>query len=310
MKKLFDGFGTFAEFGAGVLVDVLADRVEVEGLLGVLHLLDELMALRVVAVALIEGLKDFLDGFGELNAGSGLREVVLVLDGGVRIAVRLLLLARVKNDVGGEVDDVLEVLRSHVEDKAHPGGDRLQIPDVGARGDELDVPESLSTPVLGDDFDAALFAGDALVADLFVFSAVAFVVFGGAEDLLAEEAAHLRFLRTVVDGFGFGDFAFAPITDHLRASKADRDGGEVIHVEGLDVVFMTGEARFLFRHDSIFNFDFIRHCLFLAFFILRSQGACQKRRILPPRPYRQQLQRSRWDRLPLPSETSRCGWKN
>ena len=58
-----------------------------------------------------------------------------------------------------------------------------------ATGDaELDVAHALAANDGARDFDAALFADDALVADAAVFAAVTFVVLLGTEDLLVEES--------------------------------------------------------------------------------------------------------------------------
>ena len=54
---------------------------------------------------------------------------------------------------------------------------------------------------------------------------MAFVVLLRTKDALAEEAAHLWFLGTVVDSFWLGDFTMAPATDFIRGSKADLDAG-------------------------------------------------------------------------------------
>ena len=57
---------------------------------------------------------------------------------------------------------------------------------MGARRNQIDMAESLSSPFFGDDFDTALFARYALVTDFFVFAAMAFVVLAWTKDLLAE----------------------------------------------------------------------------------------------------------------------------
>ena len=57
------------------------------------------------------------------------------------------------------------------------------------------------------DFDAALFADDAFVADSLVSSAMAFPVTRRPEDLFAEKTVLFGFLRAVVYSFGFRNLA-------------------------------------------------------------------------------------------------------
>jgi hypothetical protein len=86
---------------------------------------------------------------------------------------------------------------------------------MAARTHEFDVAEAFTTPLFRDDLDAALFAGDALVTDLLVFAAMAFVVLGRTEDLFAEETSHFRFLAAVVDGLRLRDFAMRPGSNRI-----------------------------------------------------------------------------------------------
>ena len=48
------------------------------------------------------------------------------------------------DDVGGEVDDPLEVLGRQVEQVAQTGGDALEVPDVRDRGGQLDVAHAVA----------------------------------------------------------------------------------------------------------------------------------------------------------------------
>ena len=120
------------------------------------------------------------------------------------------------DQVGGEVDDLLEVLRRQVEQVAQPRRDALEVPDVGDRRGQLDVAHPLTTHLGAGDLDAAALADDALEADPLVLAAVALPVPGRAEDLLAEEPVLLRLQRPVVDGLGLLDLA----VDHWRMSSA------------------------------------------------------------------------------------------
>ena len=81
---------------------------------------------------------------------------------------------------------------------------------------ELDVAHALAAHFGARDLDAAAIADHALEADALVLAAVAFPVFGRAEDLLAEEPVALGLERAVVDRLGFLDFAEGPSADLLR----------------------------------------------------------------------------------------------
>lgn len=127
----------------------------------------------------------------------------------------------------------------------------------------LDVAHALATPLLRNDFDVAAFAGDALIADLLVFSAVALVVLDRAEDLFTEQTGGFRLLGTVVDGFGFEDLAFRPRTDVFRRSETDLDGGEIVDVErtifAAARLFDGGRREFAFGGDGGGKSEFISH---------------------------------------------------
>ena len=93
---------------------------------------------------------------------------------------------------------------------------------------KFDVAHALAAHLGARDFDAALLADDALIADALIFAAVAFPVLGGAEDLLAEEAVALGLLGAVVDGLGFGHFAVRPFPDLFGRCHADLDGVKIV----------------------------------------------------------------------------------
>ena len=116
----------------------------------------------------------------------------------------------------GEVQDLLELLGSHVDQVADPRGNALEEPDVGDGRGQVDVPHPLATDLGARDLDAAALADDALVADALVLAAVALPVLCGTEDALAEEPVLLGLQRAVVDRLGLGDLAGAPATDLLR----------------------------------------------------------------------------------------------
>ena len=156
----------------------------------------------------------------------------------------------VGDDVRLTVKDLLEVLQGDVEQVADAAGERLEEPDVGHRGGQRDVAETLAPHLALDDLDAALLAHHPAVLHALVLAAVALVVLHGAEDLGAEEAVPLRLEGAVVDGLRLLHLAVRPLPDLVRAGQRDADGGErrrvlglleeiedVLHVSSLDAAF-------------------------------------------------------------------------
>ena len=127
----------------------------------------------------------------------------------------------VGDDVLGEIEDAVEVTARDIEEQAEVGGDAAGIPDVGDGGGELDVAHALAADGGAGDFDAALVADDALVADVLVFTAVALPVLGGAKDGLAEEAVFFGPQAAIVDRLRLGDLAVGPLADVVGRGEAD-----------------------------------------------------------------------------------------
>ncbi len=123
--------------------------------------------------------------------------------------------------VGGEVDDLLEVLRRHVEQVPEARRDALEVPDVRDGRGELDVAHALTAHRGLGDLDAAALADDALEADALVLAARALPVARGSEDLLAEQTVLLGLQGAVVDGLGLLDLAVGPTTDVVSGGQAD-----------------------------------------------------------------------------------------
>src|SRR4029453_3447331 len=135
--------------------------------------------------------------------------------------------------VGGEVDDLLKVLRCQVKEVAQAGGNALEVPDVRYGSSQLDVAHALATDLGAGDLDATALTDDALEAHALVLAAVAFPVTGRTEDLLAEEAVLLGLERAVVDGFRLLNLAVRPATDVFRGGEADlheAEGGFAGHM--------------------------------------------------------------------------------
>src|SRR3954468_3112451 len=157
-------------------------------------------------------------GLTPLERLAELEQALLLLGGvGVEHVVDLALervevaLARLVVDPGHdgrrEVQDLLELLRRHVEQVADARRHALEEPDVAHGGREVDVAHALTAHLGPRHLDAAALADDALVADALVLAAVALPVLGGTEDALAEEAVLLRLQRAVVDRLRLRDLA-------------------------------------------------------------------------------------------------------
>lgn len=159
---------------------------------------------------------------------------VLPLDGDLRLQRGQVTLTHLgvdmRDHVGREVDDLLQVLRGQVEQVAEARRDALEVPDVRDRGGQLDVAHPLTTHLGASDLDAAALTDDALEPDSLVLTAVALPVAGRAEDLLAEEPVLFRLEGSVVDGLGLLDLAVRPLTDVVGGRKTDPELVEEVDV--------------------------------------------------------------------------------
>ncbi len=152
----------------------------------------------------------------------------------LRLGQKLLLGKRritgVSNYIGSEVYYLLERPGGHVQQKAHPRRDALQVPDVRDRRRQLYVAHALAPDLRLGDLDAALVAHDALVANALVLAAVALPVTTGAEDPLAEEPVALGFQATVVDGLRLFHFTTGPRPYLFRGCYSYPDLLEIVDV--------------------------------------------------------------------------------
>src|SRR5699024_5074670 len=129
--------------------------------------------------------------------------------------------ARINDNIAGEVEHLLQDAGADVQQQAHAGGDALEVPDVGDGGGQLDVAHALPADLGAGDLHAAAVADLALVADLLVLAAVTLPVLGGAKDLLAEQAVLLRLQSAVVDGLRALYLAVRPGADLLGGGDPD-----------------------------------------------------------------------------------------
>src|SRR5690606_10325206 len=122
----------------------------------------------------------------------------------------------IENDIVLEVQNTFDVLQGHVEQKRDTAWKRLQEPDVSNWSCEFDVTHALATNAAQGNFNAALFADDALELHTLVLAAQAFVVLYGAKNTRTEQTIAFRLERTIVDGFWLFDFAVRPGQDFFR----------------------------------------------------------------------------------------------
>ena len=134
--------------------------------------------------------------------------------------------AGLDDDVVLEIENALQILQRHVQDQADAAGQRLQEPDMGHRRGQLDMAHAVAAHLLHRDFDAALFADDALVLHALVLAAQALIILHRPEDAGAEQAVPFRLEGAVVDGFGLLDLAMAPAQDLIRAGQRNLDAVE------------------------------------------------------------------------------------
>ena len=131
--------------------------------------------------------------------------------------------AGIDNDVFCEIKHFIKIAGRNIKHKTHSGGDTLEIPDMGYGAGKLDVPHSFTAHLGAGDLNAAAFAGFALITNSLILTAVAFPVFGGSEDHLAEEAVLFGLKSSVIDGFGLFHLAVGPLADLIGRSETDLD---------------------------------------------------------------------------------------
>src|SRR5262249_21308312 len=169
------------ELGVVASPDVL--EVLVARLLGAL----ELVLLRVALLELGELRLVLLVALAQLQLAVALDRRELGADVALELLETRVPAFRVDpgDDVRGEVDHLLQVLRREVEEVPEPARDALEVPDVRDGSGQLDVAHALAPDLGARDLDAAALADDALEAHPLVLPAVALPVLRRTEDLLA-----------------------------------------------------------------------------------------------------------------------------
>ena len=148
---------------------------------------------------------------------------LLVFRLGEHLLFHQICLARIQNNIAGEIQNPLQCSGRQIQDQSHAGRNSLKIPDVRNRSSQFNMSHALAADTGFCDFHAAALADDAFIADFLVFSAMALPVLGRSEDNLAEQSVLLRFQGTVVDGFRFFYLAVGPLADSFRRCQPDPD---------------------------------------------------------------------------------------
>lgn len=95
-------------------------------------------------------------------------------------------------------------------------GKGLEVPDVGYRYAERNMPHTLSPNGLLRHLDAASVTDNAFVANALVFTTMALPILHGPKDLLAKETIFFWLERTVIDGLGLENLPKRTFQDALR----------------------------------------------------------------------------------------------
>ena len=131
------------------------------------------------------------------------------------------LLVNLSDHVRSEVNDLLQVLRSQIQQVTQAGRNTLEVPNVGHGSSQLNVAHALTTYLRAGHLNATALTHNALEAHALVLTAVALPVLGGAEDTLVEEAVLLGLQGTVVDGLGLLNLTKGPTTDVVGGGEAN-----------------------------------------------------------------------------------------
>src|SRR5271169_5441832 len=91
-----------------------------------------------------------------------------------------------------EVENPLEILEGHVDQEADAARQRLQKPDVGDRGSQLDMTHPVAAHLRKSDLHTAFFADYAAIFHTLVLAAQAFVILYRSKNPGAEQPVALR----------------------------------------------------------------------------------------------------------------------
>jgi len=168
----------------------------------------------------LKSLQQFADRLGADHGGEAVLAVFVLRLQVLVFRQQLTVLERgqtgLENNVVFEIQNPLEILQRHVEQKADTGRQRLQEPDVRNRCGQFDMAHALAPDPRQRHFDRALLADDALVLHALVLAAQALVVLDRPENTRAEQAVALGLEGAVVDGLRLLDLAVGPRQNLLR----------------------------------------------------------------------------------------------
>ena len=137
----------------------------------------------------------------------GLQRIQILLVGQQLTTLKLGHHARIKNQIGLEVQNPLDVAQGHVEHQTNARRQRLQEPDVGHGAGQVDVTHTLAAHLGQGDLGAALFALHTAVLHALVLAAQALVVLDRSEDRGTEQTLALWLEGTVIDRLRLLDLA-------------------------------------------------------------------------------------------------------
>jgi hypothetical protein len=133
-------------------------------------------------------------------------------------------IVHINNHVSGEINNLLEVFRCHIQQVAQAARNTLEIPDVGNRCGQLNVTHALTTNGGLGDLHATTLTDDAFEAHPLVLSTRTLPVTTGSKDLLTEKAILFRLERPVVDVLGLLYFTMRPATNVFGCGQANAKG--------------------------------------------------------------------------------------
>ena len=121
----------------------------------------------------------------------------------------------------------LQLLGRNTKNSGNLVRSRLEVPDVGNRNSQGNMSHPLPSYLLLGNFHTAPVADDSTITDSLVLAAIAFVVLGRTENLLAEKAVALRLVGPVVHRLRLQDLSMGSVDNVLRRCKRDADSLEV-----------------------------------------------------------------------------------
>ena len=129
-------------------------------------------------------------------------------------------LTGLNNDIALIVNNHIEFFSRQTKQITYLVWQRLEIPNVCDRHNQLDVAHTLTTYLLFCNFNTATVADNAFIADAFVLAAVALIVLNRTEDALAEQAVTFWLVCTVVDCFRLQHLTARTLENLFRRCQA------------------------------------------------------------------------------------------